>query len=229
MQTLLNSAKNWKNLSIPFGVNDYPDVEKVFLSPNNVDLVIKSLYAIHKKFNGQMHYECFKKKFLKKMREWVISHDPDDYELAGNPYPNYVELLNFINRDFISEHYDLAAGTAYTDQQIPDINVYRRKDYVGPTHNRELKAYDEMLTDEYPDIDVWQHYEVNRSNRNYRYNNRIPYWQTIAQKRKYDRSNDGLHDGNPDRASLDNQVRGYDMSDIYKTTGRYYFTDWQEL
>ena len=45
---------------------------------------------------------------------------------------------------------------------------------------------------------------------------KIPMWQKSMNIRQYDKGNDGLHASNPYRASLDMQVRGYNMSNIIK-------------
>ena len=39
--------------------------------------------------------------------------------------------------------------------------------------------------------------------------------------RHYDRCNDGLHTAYSSRASLNNQIRGYDMKEIYKGCENY--------
>ena len=39
--------------------------------------------------------------------------------------------------------------------------------------------------------------------------------------RQYDVANDGLHTATPERASLDTQIHGYDMSNIVKGSTNY--------
>ena len=73
------------------------------------------------------------------------------------------------------------------------------------------------------EMDVYREYDIQRWNKDFRYRNEIPIWQNLSRGRiGLDRSNEGLHDGNPDRASLDNQIHGYPMQDVYKWTSLQY-------
>ena len=77
--------------------------------------------------------------------------------------------------------------------------------------------------EQWKELDVWRDQDVIRWNKNFRYNNEIPIWQNLNKAhRGYDRGNEGLHDGNPDRASLNNQIHGYNMNDVMKYTSFQY-------
>ena len=78
------------------------------------------------------------------------------------------------------------------------------------------------IVDNTRNMDVWSEDKTIRQNSNFRYNNRIPRWQCLN-KRHYDRSSDGFHDSNKDRASLENQIHGYNMQDVrkYATSAQY--------
>ena len=144
-------------------------------------------------------------------------------------YKYFITALSKVNQKFCTEHYYLISNLGNQFESDlpgitgkPDWNPFRAFTVVGTKNEFEntmtKKSYHDMVydIDNTRNMDVWNDQETIRQNSNFRYNNALPIWQTSISKRNYDRSNDGLHDGNKDRASLENLVRGYDMSDVYK-------------
>jgi hypothetical protein len=147
------------------------------------------------------------------MEKWSNKENINDWEDLTN---NHLMVLKFLNKRFLTDHNGLF------NKHCNGLNVFKVKAIVTDKCGRQsLKKYDEILAADYHTIDVWQEQETSRFNKNFRYDNAIPSWQRTMNIRQYDRSNDGLHASNPVRASLNNQIHGYDMSNIIKGSTNY--------
>jgi predicted unusual protein kinase regulating ubiquinone biosynthesis (AarF/ABC1/UbiB family) len=181
---------------------------ELFLQPDNIANMIKYIIALNAQYKTDNPACNIIQDIPIYMKRWVSSQNLDEYE---SMLDNWLTTLDFINTRFVKDHEFMYSGNSNA------LNVYRVKDRVSdPCGITTLKRYDEMTATDYQTIDVWKHQETVVSNALFRYGNRIPQWQKSMQKRPYDRSNDGYHQANSDRASLENQIHGYDMSNIIR-------------
>ena len=121
--------------------------------------------------------------------------------------------LRKLNKKFITNH-----ACVYDKSNKASMNVFRVMDTVtvDACGNEETKKYSEMTADDYRNMDVWQNNQEYTYNKRNRYNNAIPMWQKSMNIRHYEKESDGLHTSNSDRASLDSQLRGYNMNNQIK-------------
>ena len=144
-----------------------------------------------------------------RMIKWARETNIDDYEDMFN---DTMATLRYLNKKFVVENGDL-----YDISGCHALNMFQNK---GVVTNRcgttATKKYDEMTAGDYHTIDLWKPVNVTQENSMFRYKNEIPMWQKSMNRRHYSRENDGLHAAKAERASLNNQLRGYDMTNIYK-------------
>ena len=201
------SIKEEKN---PPADNDLDNVTHtgIFLSEKNIHYMTYYIVSLNKTTTGQQLINLAKQ-IPGLMIQWSKKEDLNNFEYV---YNNILLTLSFLNKKFLVNHAYLYRGT-----ENADINVFRTKDVVtDKCGNEELKKYDEMTAAEYSTLDVWRDEQVYTYDKLNRYQNKIPTWQKSMNIRQYDRSNDGLHSAYSDRASLDSQVRGYNMDNIHK-------------
>lgn len=221
-----------------------------FLEKENVDWITKQLfleylrndYKYQSKNNIQLDWPFFQDKVPKWMKEYAI--DMNVYKYVEDPigpytsdkswlYKYYIEALSKLNREFYKKYYYIVKKV--DDYELPgltgkpDWNPYKARTTVGSKNefqnNIVRRSYMDMIyfPNAWKELDVWRDQDVIRYNKNFRYNNEIPIWQNLNRAHiGYDRDNEGLHDGNPDRASLDNIIRGYDMEPVKKFTSLQY-------
>jgi hypothetical protein len=215
---LLNSNKSDLNKSI----DETNTLDKNIFELNNSSTFLSS---INKKYMSIYVLKLFNKnnccgampEFIKNvplyMDEWVDSEDINSYEFA---FPDWIQLLDFLNMKFLKKYNFLYENTS-ANQDFADSNVFKLTMPVTYNNQTQLKQYSHLTADDIRNIDVWQKQDTVRSNGNFRYNNKIPFWQCTMNIRHYDRDSDGLHNIDADQASLETHVRGYDMSSIMKT------------
>lgn len=192
--------------------NDSHANESIFLSKKNIYNMIYYIIALNKL--NKTDHDILQNSIPIKMQEWADKNSINDFEDLTN---NIFTKLTFLNKKFLTEN-----GHLFDLSGSHSINVFHIKsdtvtDRCGKLSN---KKYDEMLAQDYHTIDVHQSMDIFKSNANFRYDN-DPKWEKNLNTRHYDRSNDGLHTSSYERASLNNQIHGYDMSEIYKGTEYY--------
>jgi hypothetical protein len=180
----------------------------IFLSEKNIHYMTYYIVSLNKTTTGQQLINLAKR-IPGLMVQWSKKEDLNDFEYA---HDNVLLTLSFLNKKFLVNNAYLYKGT-----ENSNFNVFRTKDIVtDKCGNAESKKYDEMTADEYRTLDVWREEQVFTYDKLNRYQNKIPTWQKSMNIRQYDRSNDGLHSAFSDRASLNSQVRGYNMDNIHK-------------
>lgn len=221
---------------------------KLFLSNKNIKKMARELYSDYIKYRKRYNpdktgYGVAKIKQKKVMKfpefldlikrlmvTWARKNKID--QMTTDPVVNsFVEVLDYTNREFKKDHLEYLGlepiGSGANDNY--DVDLFRAGQYTGElnefTNSMSYKKYDEMTPDDIRNLDVWRQDERFRSNKNFRYKNWIPAWQTSMSKRHYDKDNDGLR-ATVKTASRGNLVRGYDMHPIYATTGKYNADDW---
>jgi hypothetical protein len=206
------SVKEEKNNPIK---NTFDDItnEQLFLSNKNIYRVIYYVVALNNRYKTRDISKEVQKSIPKLMAKWAQKEDVNDWEdLTNDP----IITLEFINKKFLKDH------NALFNKKNIGLNVFQVKDTVtDKCGNRSIKKYDEMLATDYHTLDVWQKEETSIYNKNFRYENAIPSWQRTMNTRHLDRSNDGLAASEPERASLETQIHGYDMSNIIKGSTNY--------
>lgn len=154
------------------------------------------------------------KKIPTMMIKWADEQYINKFEYAAD---DFIMTLKFLNKKFIINHSHL-----YDRENRSDLNVFHTTGRVTDECNNEfMKKYDTMLAADHHTVDTWQPLNIFTSDDKNRYGNKIPVWQRSMNTRQLDRSNDGLHSAYSDRASLNNQTRGYNMDNIIKGSTSY--------
>lgn len=213
------SVKGEKNSPIK---NPYDDMSnsKLFLSNKNIYNTVYYVVALGNSYKSRISKEV-QRSIPDLMRKWAKNENIDDWEDLTN---DATITLEFLNKKFLRAH------NALFNEKNAGTNKFRVQDKITDKCGRTFtKKYDEMTAADYHTIDVWQEEETSRYNKNFRYNNTIPSWQRTMNIRHYDLSNDGLAAADSERASLDNQIHGYDMVNIIKGSTNYenyYYNNW---
>ena len=210
-----NHVKISKNDTYRYFKNTVPKWIKKFVSERKVEFhsedpdVIREDYANVRNINKSRLFRHFIDSLSRVNREFFKEYKPV-------VFPKMLENPQL--RDYGIHHDSELPGLT----GVPDWNPFRASTIVGTKNEFENTltslSYHDMVygLDNTRNMDVWDNNKTIRMNKNFRYNNRIPVWQWSMNRRNYDRSNDGLEHGDPNRASLEVPIRGYEMSDIYK-------------
>ena len=228
--------------AMPYDDIEHYSLKRWFLEKENTKYLIHQLYKVYMKNdykyeNDPLEYTYFTENVPRWMKEWADKERISRYTEAPvevNPYGRsdtiyryFMLALSKMNQVFFGKYYyiikkiDIDENVGMTGK--PDWNPYKAYANIANKNefedtNQRVKLEDLVYSVENTrNMDVWGHKEVLRSNRNFRYGNKIPVWQAAGTSNRgwgLDRSNDGLHDGNPDRASLENQIHGYILGDI---------------
>lgn len=216
------SVKDIKNK--PQSSNFPSDNKSIFLSKKNIYNMIYYIVALNnsnktdllRTQNGELEKQRKEKINLMqeqipvKMYDWAEKKSINDYE---DLYDNIFMRLNYLNKQFLLDNGDLFDLLGDESINVFQIKNDKVTDRCG---NIFEKKYDEMLAADYHTLDLHKPLDIFRTNGNFRYANIIPIWQKSMNTRHYDRCNDGLHTAYSSRASLNNQLRGYNMNEIYK-------------
>lgn len=176
----------------------------IFLSKKNIDHVVYTVMKLNEANKNNNNMDNIKQ-IPNYMLNWSNRENINDFEYV---YDDILLVLQFLNNKFLNDNsflFDMVSN-----------NIFKVKDTVLENGNKTKKKYNEMTADDYKTLDVWQEQNVFVYNNINRYKNTIPIWQKSMNVRHFERESEGLHAYNADRASLDNQVRGYDMSNIIK-------------
>lgn len=215
----LGTQKAIANVPTDIPVN----MNEMFLSDRNLYLLIEGLYLTYTQ-NGGTHEKKRFAAFIKAMAvHFVKNHNLHAYQIAEYEavgFNDHVEALRAINLDFTKECYKYFKWNAFSFQQRYE---------VGKQEKRVLKKGYEFNHTDHGTLDLWRQTVIQSYNRNFRDQNRIPPHREHAQVRHYDRGNEGLRENNPDRASLEGQIHGYDMSSIYNQLDKYKKEGWWSM
>ena len=179
---------------------------ELFLNNTNINNIKKTLKKL--RIENNINNSCYDdRNTYHIMKKWAESENISEYEYI---YNDYTIILSYINKMFI-EH------NSYLYSENIESNVFKMKGSILDKHgNITMKAYNDMTADDYNNINLtYQQSNTYRDNSMYRNNNKIAPWEISLYKRNYDRSNEGF-DHSINDSSLDNQIHGYDMSNIIK-------------
>jgi hypothetical protein len=227
-KALLHDVDNYHPLGSRKSVANVPnkpsyvevDMDAVFASSGNMLMMSRNVYRVHRNNGGRSKLSKFQQlvpALALKFRKRNNLREYQSVEREATGFDNHVDLLKSINTEFMKFCYNSLRWNAL----VPS----RAWGEVGPTDDRKMKKYSEMTAADIPTIDVWQEQETSIMNKQFRNNNKIPFWQTSMHTRHFDRGNDGLKH-TPDRASLDNPSRGFKMDPIYDTLDKWTTDDW---
>lgn len=225
------------------------DLRKVFFSQKNQLYLANKLYIINKENGGKEPLEQFNSRILPMMERYDLLHDvgsisntyyTDDANTTVTHLGldthvnhmgtteitkkvNWLESFRALNKKFIN----WASSFLKWNRYVP----FRESTTTGVINEFENTVRDvrnfNLLHEDKQQINVWKQYDINTDRSKYRYNNTIPFWQYTMNIRHYDRSNEGLREGNdPWRSSLENPVYAYDMRKIKDLKSQYQDEKW---
>jgi hypothetical protein len=205
----LSSHKSVKNLA---NEPDYTnvDIKAVFFSNHNRTALAQNLYVISQNNGSHVSYKKFYDAMGGLQARFSKIKNIDEYTMAESQamsINDWAEVLRCVNNDFIKQ--------CYTILKWNHLVPTRASSMVGPMGNRQRKKYSDMTAEDIPTIDVYEDYQIETMNNKHWLENKIPAWRASIQVRHYDRDNEGLRENNPDRASLDNPMYGYNMDTIH--------------
>ena len=197
------------------------DINATFLSSSNINALSNRLYTDHKTYGGKTNKSEFHNLIVKMANHFAKTTNFKEYHTVDNQsigYDNWTEILNTINTQFKNKVYNAFKWNAF----VPSRSVIT----VGSYNNRKDVSYDRLTADDAKIIDFWQKDEIQVINNYSRYCNKIPIWRQSMVVRNYDKNEKGLRNRDPDRASLDNHIHGYNMTNIYKTLDAWDNKNW---
>lgn len=213
----IGSKKGISNKPTPLSI----DLYDLFTADDNRLMLTNGLHAIYQQNGGKYHISKFRELIPLMMKRFTNENDIRRYETVEAGVVginNYVEALRAINNAFTKYVY----GFFHWNM----ANPFHDDVLVGSYEARVLKKSYELTPEDHQTLDVWREQFVQVLNNKFRDHNRVPVFRASLHTRHFDRGNEGLQFNDPDRASLENPVRGYDMSQIHKTLGKYSSTEW---
>ncbi len=193
----------------------------LFLSKSNSNNLHSALYNIYQQNGGKSTFSRFGDLITLLQRKFVKENDLNGYKMAEEQATgtnNYVDALKAINQNFHKTVYKYFRWNIY--------NPFHDDIEVGPNEARVFKKSADIMPEDFGTLDLWREQFTNVLSGQFRDNNRIPAYRTGIQTRHYDRSNEGLRCNDPDRASLETPIYGYDMSRIKKGVCNYKDEEW---
>lgn len=200
------------------------DLEDLFLSAANQNMLKNSLFTIYQQNGGKRRRREFNTFIDQLSKKFVLDNDLNSYETAekqATGVNNYTECLRAINNDYHKVCYKFFSWNV--------ANPFRDKVTVGPSDRRVSKQGYALTPEDHGTLEVWREQFTQVLNAQFRDENRIPVYRQSIHTRHYDRGNEGLQQNDPDRASLETPIYGYDMSQIYKNLDKYSSTDWYSM
>lgn len=197
------------------------NMNELFMSNSNTYLLNEGLYSIYRQNGGKSTSNKFEQFISLLQKKFVKENNLTAYttvESSATGINNHVEALRAINSDFTKFTYGYFRWDNY--------NPFKDMIEVGTYEGRVLKKSSDIASDDHGTLDLWREQTVQLMGRQYRAFNKIPVYQTSLHTRHFDRGNEGLAFNNPDRASLDTPIHGYDLSNIYDNISNYKSSSW---
>jgi len=197
----------------------------LFLSTKNVYHLIDYIISLNIKQQTNHNLVQLREQIPRAMKSWAGGNNLNDFEYL---YSNPIQTLAFLNQTFLENN-----GYLFQDKKINNMFRVNGATSVASKASKSgsemlNKCYAKMTAEEYKNINVWDNQQIFVDNDVKRYKNTITPWEIGLYKRHYDRGNDGLH-APTERASLNNQVHGYDMSNIIKGSTFYEHPDYDDI
>ena len=229
LHDFLYNPQNVQPLGSRKGVLNKPtniklDLNEIFISKKNTNLLLSGLFDVYTQNGGKEPRHKFEIVINLLQRKFMTFDNLNDYctaEWQTTGFNNYVESLRAINNTFTKYVYTYFKWNIY--------NPFKDDIEVGPNDDRKKIKSAEIMPDDFGTLDVWREQFSQVLNRQFRDNNRIPVYRTSIQTRHYDTTNEGLRENNPDRASLETPIYGYDMSNIKANIDNYKSESWYSM
>lgn len=192
------------------------DLNQQFMSSQNLSYISESCYRVYSDNGGQASKKKLNTLIMACVARFMKGKDLNDYlsaEWEATGYNNYTEAINRINNEFMELVYSKLDWNHFVPTRAMAV--------VGPAHDRVKKQYKDMTAADIGTVDVWANQQIEVKNSHFRYNNKIPFWQYTVCHRPYDLANEGFRENDPDRASLETPIHGYDMTGIYNTIDKW--------
>jgi hypothetical protein len=226
---LLKHPERYRPLGSVKAVNNVPSsvdftnisINALFTSQPNIAMLTSKLYKVARQNGNRSSIEKFKKLVPMIAMQFKTSNTLEEYETAETGavgFNNWVEVLKTVNNEFMKYCYNRLKWNTF----VPT----REWAEVGPRHDRKQTKFYELQAADHGTMDLWSNQETQIMNKHFRYGNKIPFWQSSMHKRHYDRQNEGLAYDNPDRASLDTPVYGYNMDNVRATVDKWQSEEW---
>lgn len=202
-----------------------PTAKELFLSDKNLAKIASQMFRYYST-KYKMDYFNYKVEIFKYMNKWA-----ETYSFSGlDINPNRINILE-LNSIFMDKHrflFEKPLTTIENNKVVPVIdNVWRHNislyDYDPDTKtiNKTVKSGANLMAEDYGKLDLWEDGAVYFD---YDFVNK---WKSFRQwghanpiiPRHVDRANEGLQCKDPNRASLTQHQRGYDMSEWYNAKG----------
>lgn len=213
----LGSRKGVLNKPTPLHI----DLNDLFVSSSNTAMLQHGLYNVYTQNGGKAPRAKLFHLITLLQRKFMKDNILADYQTAeagATGFNNYVEALRAINNDFTKMVYGYFRWNVY--------NPYKDDIEVGPSDHREVKKSAEIMPEDFGTLDLWREQFTQVLNRQFRDGNRIPVYRSSIHTRHFDRGNEGLAQNDPDRASLENPIYGYDMKRIAGSVLNYKSEEW---
>jgi hypothetical protein len=197
------------------------DIETLFRSKPNRTMLARSLYRININNGGVSNLDKFVNLIPVAQNEFCMRNDISQYQMAeedSDEIRDWAELLRVVNNNFTKFCYNYLKWNHF--------NPFRAKIDVGPLGNRTTKKYSDLLAADIPTIDIYGDYNIERNNKQFWLENKIPTWRASIHTRHLERDNDGLRNGNPDRASLEVFQRGFNMEKVESLIDKWHSKNW---
>jgi hypothetical protein len=197
------------------------DVKNTFVSEQNINMLTCNLFKIYQQNGGMQSNQKFKQLIPLLISRFLKKNDLTSYRTAEADtvgFNDYTTILRAINNDFIKMCYNYFKWNAY--------NPFQNDIEVGTVENRVLKKSYEIMPEDHGTLDIWREQFIQISNNKFRDNNKIPFYRTGMFTRNYDRSNEGFIHNNPDRASIETPIYGYDMKHLQNGLCTYKSEEW---
>ena len=193
---------------------DFSNHQKLFLNKHNIKNMTYLILSLSHRNNSTIPKDIVRENIPIVMKEWSKKLPVNNFNSASG---NRILTLEYINKQFLSDNCNL-----YNKNAIRALNIFKMSDIVTDKYNNaQVKKYDEMTASDYHTLNVWRPQRTYAADSQSRYCNKTPIWQKSMNIRQYDKTNDGLQTAIPERASLNSQVHGYDMSNIIKGSTNY--------
>ena len=214
---LYNSRKDFINDSYIKNYNTSITNKVIFLTQENINNVVASVYSIHTQYGLLYPIEYFSQNIPKLMRKWAIEKNINSFENLNTSVDNFLTTLDFINKLFIKDHlhmfienssygnYLFEEKIKYAPVQVGSINEF--------DNTIQTKELSDLLASDYNSIDVWKNIEIDRWNNNYRDRNKIGMDKISRHVRDYDkREQDGMRATVKNSSRENNHQRGFGIA-----------------
>jgi hypothetical protein len=180
---------------------------EIFLSDKNIYYMRYVLVSLNRMNKSSKDINILYNSIPKIMIEWAKKNNIDNSEYITYDITKMIKYMNITFLKYFDNMY----------MKSDQINVFRKQYSITDEYGKELnKKHCELLASDYHTMNLWDDGRIFKTNNDFRYKNILPLWQTSTHTRNYDLSNDGLRASDIETASLNNQVHGYNMSNIIK-------------